>query len=89
MTPVLTFIAGPLERELVRLGDVVIGEVAPHNGSRRTHATFTIRLPECSSSFRPAESIERARGIVASEVREWLTRAGVIRPGETVEIQRQ
>jgi hypothetical protein len=88
MTPVLTFTRGELDREVVKLGDVVIGEVAPHHGTR-ARATFSLRLPDSHpSSFRPARSIAQAREMIRASVSEWFLRAGVFYPGQLIECAR-
>lgn len=85
MTPTLVFKRGALGREIISLGEVAVGEIAPYHG-QTARATFMLRLPECArSSFRPAVSIEAARKIVAGEVSEWLLRAGVFYPGQLID----
>ncbi len=85
MTPILTFTRGDFDRELVRLGHVIVGEVAPHKGVK-TRATYSLRLPECRWAFRPAVSIEEARRIIQHEVEDWFVRAGVFYPEQPIEV---
>jgi hypothetical protein len=85
MTPVLTFTRGEFDRELVRLGDVIVGEVSVHNGSK-VRATFSLRLPECRWSFRPASSFEEARKKIQAEIEHWFVRAGVFYPDQPIEV---
>jgi|GEM_PF-2953192 hypothetical protein len=85
MTPILTFTRGEFDRELVRLGEVIVGEVSVHNGSK-VRAIFSLRLPECHWSFRPALSFEQARKTIQREVEEWFVRAGVFYPEQPIEV---
>jgi hypothetical protein len=85
MTPILTFTRGEFDRELVRLGDVVVGEVSVHNGSK-VRATFSLRLPECRAAFRPATSFEEARKTIQAEIEQWFVRAGVFYPEQPIEV---
>jgi hypothetical protein len=85
VTPILTFTRGEFDRELVRLGDVIVGEISEYRG-QRIKATFSLRLPEYHrSSFRPAPSFEAAREIIRREVEEWLVRLGVFYPEQPIE----
>ena len=85
MTLILTFIKGEFDRELVRLGDVIVGEISPHK-SGRVHATFSLRLPDCRWAFRPAVSFEAARESVQHEVERFLVRLGVFYPEQPIEV---
>jgi hypothetical protein len=85
MTPILTFTRGEFDRELVRLGEVIVGEVSPHIG-QRVLATFSLRLPECRWSFRPAPSFEEARKIIQREIEDWFVRAGIFYPDQPIEV---
>ena len=85
MTPILTFTRGEFDRELVRLGDVIVGEVSRHNGNR-VRATFSLRLPECRWSFRPAESFDFARKEIQREIEDWFVRLGVFYPEQPIEV---
>jgi len=71
MTPILSFKRGEHDGETVTLGEVVIGHVAPFIGCGNTRAIFTVWLPECRHSQRPASSLESARANVVSEVEKW------------------
>lgn len=86
MTPVLKFVRGATGREVVQLGAVTIGEVAPHRGER-VQATYAVWLPELRHSFVPAESMSRARAAVERVVEEFLLRIGVFYPGQEVEVR--
>jgi hypothetical protein len=88
MTPILSFKRGEHDGETVTLGEVVIGHVAPFIGCGNTRAIFTVWLPECRHSQRPASSLESARANVVSEVEKWLCRAGIFYPGQAVEVQK-
>jgi len=86
MTPILTFTRGEFDREVVRLGDVIVGEVSVHNGSK-VRATFSLRLPECRWSFRPAVSFEEARKTIQTEIKDWFVRCGVFYSDQPIEVQ--
>ena len=86
MTPILTFTRGEFDRELVRLGDVIVGEVSPHNGGH-VHATYSLRLPDCRWAFRAAVSFEAARESVQHEVERFLVRCGVFYPEQPIEVE--
>lgn len=85
MTPILTFTRGEFDRELVRLGDVIVGEVSLHNGGK-VRATFSLRLPECRLAFRPAASFEEARKTIQAEIEQWFVRAGIFYPDQPIEV---
>jgi hypothetical protein len=86
MTPTLTFTKGELGREIVRLGDVVIGDVAPYSGARHYNAIFSLRLPDTPAAFRPTRSFGEARELIRKDVSEWFLRAGVFYPEQLIEV---
>jgi hypothetical protein len=86
MIPILKFTRGEMGREVVQLGAVTIGEVAPHRGLS-CKATYALWLPDVRHSFRPAESMSRARAAVEHAVEEFLLRIGVFYPGQCLEIR--
>ena len=87
MTPILSFTRGLHDGETVKLGEVVVGHVAPFIDGKGTRATFTVWLPECRRSQQPARSLASARANVIIEVERWLRRAGVFYPGQALEVQ--
>jgi hypothetical protein len=86
MIPILKFTRGETGREVVQLGAVTIGEVAPHRGVH-ARATYALWLPDVRHSFVPAESMARARAAVEHVVEEFLLRIGVFYPGQCLEIR--
>jgi hypothetical protein len=88
MIPVLTFSRAEiaLYREIVRLGDVLIGEVSPFHGDR-VHATYAIWLPDHERRFVGVESMPAARAAIESAVNQWLLRIGVFYPGQGVTVE--
>jgi hypothetical protein len=86
MIPILKFVRGATGREVVQLGAVTIGEVAPHRGLG-CKATYALWLPDVRHSFVPAGSMSRARAAVERAVEEFLLRIGVFYPGQGVEVR--
>lgn len=88
MTPVLSFTRGEHDGETVKLGEVVVGHVAPFFDGNGTRATFVVWLPECLRAQRPAASLESARANVVGEVEKWLYRTGIFYPGQAVDVHK-
>lgn len=65
-------------REIVRLGAVVIGEVALNPDGRRVQAWARVYLPDVTSRPLPATSIDAAKRIVGRKVEEWLEAANLV-----------
>jgi hypothetical protein len=88
MTPILHFERSERgsAREVVRLGAVTIGEVAPVH-LRNAVAAYALWLPDMRRAFTPAESWFAARSAVQRAVDEWLLRIGVFCPGDGVELR--
>jgi len=85
MSPILYFLPRTAESEIVKLGDVMIGEVG--NFSRAPAAHFTVYLPDEQRGFRPAKSMHEARVAVVRAVEQWLVRVGVFYPGQSIDIE--
>jgi len=64
-------------REVVRLGLVVVGEVAENLGGRQVQAWARIFLPDVTKRALPATSMEDAKEIVRRKVAEWIEAAGL------------
>lgn len=77
MTLPLVFEPSAFGREVVRLGVIVIGEVAPYHGAPRIHAYARLFLPDVTARPLPAASIEKARQIVIDKARDWVEAAGL------------
>ncbi len=84
MTPVLKFERGVDGREVVHLGAVRVGEVAPFPGDR-IRATWRLWLPDFGRHV-GADSLFIARSRVIGAVEEWLLRIGVFYPGQSVDV---
>jgi hypothetical protein len=87
MIPILSFTHSELSREIVRLGNAIIGEITPYNGREAT-AAYLLRLPDgLTTRFQPVSSMQAARRRVVAEVSEWLLLAGVFYPGQLIEFE--
>jgi hypothetical protein len=86
MTPILTFTAEELGREVATLGAVPVGQVMRFIGPR-AQASYAVHLPDVPRSFHPAGSMAQARTAIEKVVNEWLLRIGVFYPGQGVEVR--
>ena len=65
-------------REVVKLGVIMIGEIASNPGGRRVPFWVRITLPDVTTRSIPAGSMEQGRQIVADKVRDWIDAAGLV-----------
>lgn len=84
MRPTLYFLPRAAESEIVKLGDVMVGEVGRYSNGAPAH--FIVWLPEERHGFRPAANLHEARVAVVRAVQRWLARIGVAYPGESIDI---
>lgn len=74
---ILVFEPSAFGREVARLGNIVIGEVAPNPGGRQVQAWARVFLPDVTTRAFPATSIERAKSILEHKTRDWIEAAGL------------
>lgn len=85
MSPILYFLPRNAESEVVKLGDVVVGEVGRYSNIG-VPAHWVIWLSDEHRGFRPAKSMHEGRVALVRAVERWLVRIGVFYPGQSIDV---
>lgn len=75
--PILTFRPHALASEIAQLGACTVAAIIPCPGPRQ-NASWIVKLPDWQQCQGPSSSFDAARRKVEHEVREWLSRAGLV-----------
>lgn len=85
--PVLTFDRHGLTGEVAKLGERIVGYIVANPGRTAQRAAWQVMLADWPHRSGPAASFEGARRKITAEVEEWCASAGLIDPGDGVDVR--